>query len=396
MTEEMQNRAAEEFLRRYGKTNGDFVFCPYRVCLLGAHVDHQHGRILGGAIGEGVTVAYSPSEDGKITVASMNYPGEKIFSADAVPPRAGDWADHLRGAAFVLGKEFPLTAGMLAVIHGSLPTGGLSSSAAVISAFLTALSRVNGISLSADKLMELAKKAENDYVGVNCGILDQACVTLSKKEHLLHMDTLTREYELIPAAKSRSPFAVGVFFSGLERSLVNSDYNNRVAECREAARLLLRSAGYPEAPDAVLRDVPEELFARYADRLPEKLCKRARHYFTENARAEAGAAAWRNGDIEALGRLMTASGLSSVNDYEAGSDELKALSEILNAQPGVYGARFSGAGFKGSCVALMKPESAAETFARVKKDYLALFPRLADKYVTALCGFTNGISEDLK
>lgn len=386
-------RCADEFARVYQKEPDNVAFCPYRVCPLGAHIDHQHGKINGLAIDRGVSLAYRSRLDNVVELRSLDFPGCARFSLDAVPARkVGDWADHLRGAAKALGERYPLKTGLSGVVEGSLPIGGLSSSAAVILCFLTALCRINGIRLSPMERIRTAQAAENQYVGVACGKLDQSCEVLSKKDHLLYLDTRDDSHELIPTPEQMKPYRIAVFFSGLERSLRNSKYNLRQDECKAAAYALLGYAGmdYGTFADTRLRDVSVEVFDSYKNRLPEPWRRRAEHYYGEYARAEQGAELWRRGDLEGYGQLMFASGRSSIENYECGCAELKTLYEILRDTRGVYGGRFSGAGFKGCCMALIDPERAEEIGEKVSAAYLKAYPGLAGKYRYDLCASADG------
>ena len=386
-------QCVEVYEQLYHQEPAGVAFCPYRISPLGAHIDHQHGKINGLAIDRGIHMAYRPKQNGVIELQSLNFPKRAQFFVSAVPEtRAGDWADHLRGAAKALGERYPLKTGLSGVIEGSLPIGGLSSSAAVIICFLTALCKVNGIRLAPMEMIRTAQAAENQYVGVACGKLDQSCEVLSKKDHLLYLDTRDDSYELIPTPEQMKPYRIAVFFSGLERSLRNSKYNLRQDECKAAAYALLGYAGldYGAFADTRLRDVPFTVFDAYKNRLPEPWRWRAEHYYGEFARAERGAQLWRRGDLEGYGQLVFDSGRSSIENYECGCDELKTLYEILRDTRGVYGGRFSGAGFKGCCMALIDPELAEEIGAKVSAAYLKAYPGLAGKYGYHLCASADG------
>ena len=306
----------------------------------------------------------------------------------------GDWADHCRGAAKMLGEKYKLKNGLSGVIEGTLPIGGLSSSASVIIAFLTALAAVNDIGLEPWETIMMAKAAENRYVGVNCGKLDQSCEVLCRKDHMLYLDCADDRYELIPWTGPR--FKIAVFFSGLERSLANSAYNLRQDECKAAAISLLAFAGLPygKFQENVLRNIPRAVFESYKDRLPDPFRKRAEHFYGEIARAEKGAEAWRNGDLEGYGRLVFESGYSSVHNYECGCPELIKLYEIMTETDGIYGGRFSGAGFKGCCMALVDPKKAETVLEKVEEQYLRAFPALKGKYLGVLCDSADGAHLD--
>lgn len=387
-------RCEEVFHDTYNRDPDGLAFCPYRISPLGAHIDHQYGKINGLALDKGIHIAYSPKHNGVVELKSLNFPKRAQFHVASIPDeKVGDWADHMRGAAKMLTEKYPLRMGISAVIEGTLPVGGLSSSAAVIIAFLSALAKVNNITLGDWETIMMAKAAENKYVGVNCGKLDQSCEVLSRKDHLLYMDCKDDSYELIPLNPAMKPFKIAVLFSGLERSLATSAYNLRQDECKAAAYNLLAYAGmdYGKFIDTRLRDVPVDVFETYKDRLPDNFRKRATHYFSEIARAEAGAEAWRKGDLDEYGKLVFASGKSSVENYECGCPELITMYNIMTETNGIYGGRFSGAGFKGCCMALIDPDKAEEIERTVTDRYLRVYPELTGKYSFHLCDSADGV-----
>ena len=388
-------RCEEIFTKRYNKEPQGISFCPYRICPIGAHSDHQYGKITGFAIDKGIHVAYAPKKNGVVEMSSVQFPEKRaqwhIASVPATPDR--DWADYIRGATLVLGKRYPLSVGVCGVIEGSLPIGGLSSSAAVILAFLGALCAVNNLSLSQAEMIDVALHAENDYVGVACGKLDQSCEVYSKKNHLLYLDTKDDSFELIPQNPKMKPYKIAIFFSGLERNLFGSKFNMRVDECKAAAYNLMAYEGieYGKFSEARLRNIPYEIYLKHKDKLPESFRLRAEHFYTEFMRVEAGAEAWRRGDIEEFGRLCLESGRSSIYNFMTGSDELKKLYEIMTETDGVYGGRFSGAGFKGCAMAIIDPSFEESIVKRVSEEYLKAFPSLTGKYSYHICESADGV-----
>lgn len=385
---------AKHFEKVYRKSPEHTAFTPYRVCPLGAHSDHQLGKITGFAIDKGIYIAYGPKMNGVVEISSLQFPKRVQWHVSSAPTdKQDDWADHLRGATIALNRRYPLRVGLCAVLDGELPIGGLSSSAAVIITFLSALCHLNGILLLPSELIEISQEAENKYVGVSCGRLDQSCEVYCRKDHLLYMDMRDGSYELIPTAPSMKPFEIAIFFSGLERSLASSKFNMRVDECRSAAYALKAFSGmeYGKFEETNLRDVPYETYLQYKDKLPENWAKRAEHWYTEFARVEAGAEAWRKGDIEEFGRLSFESGFSSIHNWETGSPELIRLYEIMTHTDGIYGGRFSGAGFKGCCMALIDPAYESEILENVERKYLASFPKLAGKYSAHICHTADGV-----
>lgn len=387
-------RCVETFQSIYKKEPQDVAFCPYRICPIGAHSDHQLGKITGLAIDKGIHIAYSPKTNGVVELASLQFDKRAQWHVSAVPEeKQNDWADYLRGATEALNQRYPLRVGMSGVIEGSLPIGGLSSSAAVILAFLTALCDVNNLQLAPQELILTALAAENNYVGVSCGKLDQSCEVYSKQDHLLYLDTKDDSYELIPTSPNMKPYKIAVFFSGIERTLAGSKFNMRVDECRSAAYALKAYAGmeYGKFNETNLREVPYEVYLQYKDKLPENFAKRAEHWYTEFFRVQKGAEAWRCGDLEEYGKLSFESGRSSIYNWETGSDELKKLYEIMTRTDGIYGGRFSGAGFKGCCMALIDPAFEDSIRERVTAQYLKAFPMLEGKYSVHICQSANGI-----
>ena len=385
-------RCEEVYFETYGKAPEAVAFCPYRISPLGAHIDHQWGKINGLAIDKGIHIAYSRKENGVVELQSLNFPKRAQFHVNSIPEeKVGDWADHMRGAAKMLLEKYPLRYGISAVIEGTLPIGGLSRSAAVIIAFMSALAQVNRIHLDPWETIMMAKAAENKYVGVNCGKLDQSCEVLCQKDQLLYLDCADDSYQLIPWAGPK--FKIAVFFSGLERSLATSAYNLRQDECKAAAYSLLAHAGleYGKFADTRLRDVPTPVFEQYKHLLPDNFRKRAEHYFSEYHRAEEGAEAWRKGDLETYGKLIFEGGRSSIENYECGCPELITLYNIMTEAEGIYGGRFSGAGFKGCCMALVDPEKAEDVLRIVEEKYLTVYPALKGKYLGALCDSADGV-----
>ena len=386
--------AYEVFESVYKKEAPYKAFTPYRLCPIGAHSDHQLGKITGFAINKGIHIAYGPKENGVIEIQSLQFDKRAQWHVEATPKvKEDDWADHLRGATIALYKRYPLRRGLCAVLDGELPIGGLSSSAAVIITFLSALCKMNGIVLSPSELIAIAKEAENKYVGVSCGKLDQSCEVYCKKDHLLYMDLQDDSYELIPQSPNMKPYKFAIFFSGLERSLAGSAFNMRVDECRSAAYALKAYAGmeYGKFEETNLRDVPVEVFLQYQDKLPENWRKRAEHWYSEYDRVQKGAEAWRNGDIETYGRLSFESGYSSIHNWETGSPELIKLYEIMTQTNGIYGGRFSGAGFKGCCLAIIDPAREQEIIEYVTKEYLNAFPHMNGKYSVHICESADGV-----
>lgn len=359
------------------------IFSPYRVCPLGAHVDHQHGLVTGFAINKGVDLWFNVREDNKVKLSSRSFEGEVEFEIDrASQVKEGMWGDYARGAKYALRKRFELTHGIEGVLQGSLPVGGLSSSAAVLIAYVMAFAKANSIKLQPFEVVKIASEAEREYIGLNNGLLDQACIALGKKDGLLFLDCDSNDWRIIKRNPEMPEFEIGIFFSGLTRSLVNSDYNLRVYECKTAAWCML---AYQNAPlktfdKTFLRDIPKETFDSTRDMMPLRFAKRAEHFYSEYRRVRQGVTAWETGNLQLFGKLSFDSCESSIHNYECGSPELISIYNIMRPLQGVYGGRFSGAGFKGAVIALVDPAYKESIEKELTEKYLSEYPEYTDTF----------------
>ena len=385
----------EVFFQIYHGDPAAVSFAPYRICPIGAHSDHNLGKITGLAIDKGIQIAYREKQNGVIEMCSLQFAKRAQWHIREIGDKTGDWADYLRGATWALSKSHTLHAGICGVIEGSLPIGGLSSSAAVTLAFLQALCRVNEIKLTAQELIDIAYDAEKNYVGVNVGKLDQSCEVLSRKGELLYLDCADGSFERIPAPENMKPWKIAIFFSGLEHSLLGSKYNMRVDELRCGVYALQAFAGmeYGSLLQTNARQVPFSIYQQYRDKLPPQWMCRCEHWYTEFQRVEAGAEAWRRGDIEEYGRLSFESGWSSIHNWQSGAPEQIRLYEIMRETDGIYGGRFSGAGFKGCCMALIDPAKEDRIRDHVTREYLRTFPEMEEKYGVYLCESADGVKQ---
>ncbi len=359
------------------KTYQYHIFAPYRVCPIGAHVDHQHGLVTGFAIDKGVDLWFNVRDDAMVKLTSLSFEGEVQFDISRrTEVKEKHWGDYARGAKYALKKRFELSHGIEGVIKGSLPVGGLSSSAAVLIAYVMAFAQANGIHLQAFEIVQIASEAEREYIGLNNGLLDQACIALGRKDGLLFLDCDSNEWRIIKRHPKMPDFEIGIFFSGLTRSLVNSDYNLRVSECKTAAwnMLAYQNATLKSLDKTFLRDIPKETFDKTRDMMPLRFAKRAEHFYSEYRRVRQGVTAWETGNLQLFGKLSFDSCESSIHNYECGSAELIAIYNIIRCLPGIYGGRFSGAGFKGAVIALVDPAYKASIEKELKEKYLAQFP----------------------
>lgn len=372
------------------------LFSPYRICPLGAHVDHQHGLVTGFAFDNGIEFLFSATETGKVEMASLSFEGLMTFNVQRFnEEKQNNWGDYLRGAVWALQQDFQLKRGVRGIVKGSMPIGGLSSSAALLCGFVMAIDKVNQLGLDKRQIIKYASIAERQYVGLNNGILDQACVVLCEADKLLYLDTATEEYQLLPFGDGNQPlpFELGIFFSGVTRKLTGTDYNLRVSECKTAAWMLEAYENIPlrELQETRLRDVDEQVFLKYEDRMPERFARRARHFYTECDRVTDGVKAWKEGDIEKFGKYIFESCESSMNNYECGSPELIDIYEIMRRTDGIYGGRFSGAGFKGACIALVDPKKKDGIKQFVTNEYLKKYPQYKDSFEVYFCHPCHGV-----
>lgn len=369
------------------------IFSPYRVCPIGAHVDHQHGLVTGFAIDKGVDLWFTPSSDGKVHLESQTFEGMVDFDVEA-PSQVKEkhWGDYARGAKYALKKRFALKYGIVGVIKGSLPVGGLSSSAAVLIAYVMAFAKANNIELEPMEVVRIASEAEREYIGLNNGILDQACIALGKKDGLLFLDCDSNDYRIIKRNPEMPDFEIGIFFSGLTRSLVNSDYNLRVYECKTAAWNVLAYTDQPlkTFDKTFLRDIPRATFDKCRIAMPARFARRAEHFYSEYRRVRQGVTAWESGNLKLFGKLSFDSCESSIHNYECGSQELIAIYDIMKILPGVYGGRFSGAGFKGACVALVDPKCKEIIERELTRRYLEQFPEYEETFKVFFVKPDNG------
>lgn len=398
----MSIKCEDRFTEIYHKSPHGIAYCPYRVNPIGAHSDYNQGFLTGLTIDRGIHIAYCPKNNGVIELCSLQFDKRAQWHIAQTPKtKRDDWADYLRGATLQLAARHTLTTGISGVIQGELPIGGLSSSAAVVLAFVQALCDVNGIRITAQEMIEISVGVENRYIGFNCGKNDPSCEVLSRQDKLLFLDTKTDEYQLIglgeasEAAAQLPQYAIAIFFSGLERRIAGSNkFNMRVDESRAAAYALKAYAGmeYGKFSETNLREIPRDIYEQYQGRLPENWRRRAEHWYTEQERVLQGVEAWRQGDLTTFGRLSFESGKSSIENWETGSDELRVLYDIMTHTDGIYGGRFSGAGLKGCCMALIDPAFSHEIEQQVGDEYLRHFPLLRGKYSYHLCHSANGVN----
>lgn len=365
------------------------VRAPLRACPLGAHIDHQGGHVTGMALDRAVRLVATPRADSTMAVESLGFPATGPIDLAAPIEAAGDWADYLRAVAAELARDRPPLRGFDGVMEGDLVGMGVSSSAAVMVAAALALTAVNGIDLDRTDLARLVRRAENRFIGVASGLLDQSVILFARAGALTHIRCGSFSVESV-VGSAAPDFRILIVFSGMSRELAGTGYNTRVSECREAAAAIAREAGIELSGDPTLGAIPRSAFDALGGNLTPSLRRRATHFFTEMDRVEAGLEAWRRDDLATFGRLMTESGQSSIINYECGTPPMVTLLEALQQAPGVFGARFSGAGFGGSCVALTSAEAADQAGRRALESFRRIHPDLAGRAHAAVCRPADG------
>lgn len=347
---------AEKFRARYG-ANPRVYRAPGRVNLIGEHTDYNDGFVMPAAIEFHCWVAASPRQDRKLVISSEEFPEvvEAELSQDAPHP-THTWSDYSVGVAAQLEEAgFALTGANL-LIHGEVPIGaGVSSSASIEVATALALAGESGLSIDRITLARICQRAENDFVGMRCGIMDQFISLHGRSNHALMLDCRSLSFELVPIPES---VRLVICNTGVKHKLAGGEYNRRREECEEAVRSLAKVLPRIRA----LRDVNMEQLEQNRRVLSEVAYKRAHHVVTENARVLEGMEALRKGDLQRFGQCMAESHRSLRDMFEVSCAELDLMVELANREPGVYGARMTGGGFGGATVNLVD-ERPAETFA---------------------------------
>ncbi len=366
------------------------IASPYRICPIGAHIDHQGGPVLGMTINAYTLMVFAAAADSTTKLRSNNYSGKVIFDVNRVPESTGSfWGVYARAAVLALKTEYAVKRGVVGLLDGMLPGCGLSSSASVLLAYLHAFAAVNDIELQPWDLVRLNRVGENRYIGLNNGILDQTSIVFGKKDVLLHIDTKAETVSEIPDSLGESHYRILVAYSGYSRELTTSGYNTRVEECRQAAARLSMLAG--GEPAGILSDVPEEVFARYGDKLAPDIGRRAGHFFSEVRRVHSGLDAWQKGSISDFGNLMSASCQSSIEQYECGIQAIYDLQQVVSSADGVFGSRFMGGGFGGCVVGFVRPDVAADAASDIRETYRRLHPEVAEQAAVYLARSADGV-----
>ncbi len=371
------------FGRAWGGSPDLLIRAPGRVNLIGEHTDYSEGFVLPMAIDYDIRIAARARPDRQVRIYAVDFDDRDAFSLDDIQ-RTGvrpSWADYVRGVAHVLQQEGYRLRGMDAAIAGNVPLGaGLSSSAALEVSTIAAFRTISRLTLDGVRAALIGQRAENEFVGMHCGIMDQFIAALARPDHALLIDCRTLDHQQVPL-----PAGVRIVItdSGVRRGLVDSAYNERRAQCEEGARLM----GVP-----ALRDASTTLLDRNRDRLPLLVARRCRHVVDENERVLNGVSALQRGDLVAFGELMNASHASMRDLFEITTPEIDSLVEIQRQIPGCLGVRMTGGGFGGCTVALVEEGAMAILRDAIYTRYPVRTGRRPSIYVSRATGGAERLS----
>ena len=377
----LKELVVREFASRFGAQPTAVVRAPGRVNLIGEHTDYNDGFVLPMAIDRAVWIAMRPRPDQELRVYSLEFDETRTFTIEEVRDKDSSredagWVEYLKGVTWALQEVGYTLQAWEGVLTGDVPIGaGLSSSAALEMATVQAFAVVSELPWDPASMAKLGQRAENEWVGVNCGIMDQMICAAGKAGHALLIDCRSLESQHVPLP----PGTVAVVLdTATRRNLVDSAYNERRAQCEAAAQFF----GAP-----ALRDVRLADFETRADELEELTCRRARHVISENERTLQASKSMCEGDAPKLGELMNASHESLRDDFEVSSDALNTMVMCARCTDGCYGARMTGAGFGGCAVALVREDKADAFIKTVAADYGHATGNVPSTYI---CHATNG------
>jgi galactokinase len=376
----------EKFLKRY-QTAPRLFRAPGRVNLIGEHTDYNDGFVFPAAIDFYTQVAAAARSDRKLVVRSENFNEEVEFDLQNADPKPRKhWSDYVLGVAWMLIGAGHAISGADLLIESNVPLGaGLSSSAAVEVAVASALLGISGLVVDRMQIALLCQRAENEFVGARCGIMDQFISSHAKADTALLLDCRSLEYQVFPIDSGIALVACNTM---VKHDLASGAYNERRAECEEGVRRLNKFL--PQA--RALRDVTHEELDRYAGELPEIVLKRCRHVVTENERVTKAAICLRNHDPLGFGKLMAESHRSLRDDFEVSCEELDLMVEIAGRAEGVLGSRMTGGGFGGCTINLVHAESVPQFRDLISAEYKNKTGHTPEIYVSRPAGGAEEIS----
>ena len=372
----LASKVREHFTAEFGEPPAYIVRAPGRVNLIGEHTDYNDGFVMPLAIDRAAFIALRPRDDKRVLAISLDMDDRRQFALDDLrPPAEPEWIDYLIGVAWVLQERGYALRGWEGVVSGDVPIGsGLSSSAALELAVARAFHCVSDFEWQPAAMALACQRAENEWLGVNCGIMDQMISASGVRDRALLIDCRSLETQSAPLP---SGTAVVILDTDTRRGLVDSKYNERREQCEAAARHFGLTA---------LRDISSAEFAKRAHELDELSRARARHVIAENERTLRARDAMNSGDAAALGQLMIESHISLRDDFDVSSPALDAIVDCAKADESCFGARMTGAGFGGCAVALVEADDAPGFVERVSKCYIAATGNQPALYITQASG----------
>ncbi|WP_143461464.1 galactokinase [Levilactobacillus enshiensis] len=374
---------ATEYQEKFDVAPQRVFFSPGRINLIGEYTDFNGGHVFPSAISMGTYAAFSARDDRQFRVYSANVPGAGTlaFSLDNLAfDKADNWANYLKGMLFELAKQdLTIDHGFDLFVHGNLPdASGLSSSASMEMLMGEILHAAYGMKLDEVEMVKVGQQVENDYFGLNTGIMDQFAIGMGKKDQAMLLDTNTLDFQYAPLELGE--YVVVIMNTKKRRELTDSKYNERRAQCEEALRRLQTKLDIK-----TLGDLSEDEFDENAYLINDDiLIKRARHAVFENQRTLKAYEALKDNDLERFGHLINASHISLHYDFAVTGKELDTLVETAWEQPGVLGARMTGAGFGGCAIALVKKSNVDAFESAVGKVYEDTIGHPAEFYVAEI------------
>ncbi len=365
------------------------VRSPGRINLIGEHTDYNMGYVLPGATNKAITFAIAPRDDSFAKLFAVDMNEEHDFSVQDIQHSELRWPNYLIGVVDQFRKAGHAIHGFNCVFGGDIPIGaGLSSSAAVEAGLAAALNNIFDLKIDKLTLVKMAQSAENEFVGVQCGIMDQFANTFGAENNVLRLDCRSLEFEYFPFQSQ--DLAILLFNTNVSHSLASSEYNKRRMECNEGVKVIQRYAPYVQS----LRDATSEMVEKASPSLGPVLSRRCKFVVEENSRLLRACEGLKNNDPDEVGRAMFGSHAGLSRDYEVSCMELDHLVAVVKELPGVYGARMMGGGFGGCTINLVEKDQVAEVGAFVKREYKKRFNHDPEMYEISLCEGTAVAAEN--
>jgi galactokinase len=380
-------KSVESFFKKRFKEQPLLVRSPGRLNLIGEHTDYNNGYVLPAAIDKSIYFAIAPRKDRCCTVVAMDINDEHEFSIDDLASTPKGWPNYLIGVVDQFIRSQYTIQGFNCVFGGDIPIGaGLSSSAALEAGLAFALNYIFKLKIDDLALVKFAQKAENVFVGVQCGIMDQYINIFGKQDHVIRIDCRSLEYKYYPFAFHN--ISLVLFDTRVSHSLASSEYNRRREECSEGVSIIRNS--YPEVNS--LRDVSVDMLQKCKDKMDPTIYRRGKYVVEENDRVLQGCRELEKGDLKAFGKLMAKTHVGLSRDYEVSCKELDYLVKLVKNDPQVYGSRMMGGGFGGCTINLIENNHVDEVSKIITERYKQKFNIDLKTYITAISSGTNVIS----